>query len=118
MNLNKYTGDPLAPSYGPPRKFIQNLQQWLHDGVGIKCTNDGDCLRHGVQNNWFSCGVILPNTIAHNVFSDHIWIPRRAVLDRVNWFLKLVKEVKAQKEDINDHGVTIEVSSYLNINEG
>jgi hypothetical protein len=110
--MNKLTGDPLAPSYGLPSKFLCNLQRWLQDGVGIKCTNNGDCLRHGVQNDWFSCGVVLPNTIAHNVFGDQIWIPRRAVLDRVNWFLKLVKGV-ADKEDVNNR----KVSSYLNGNE-
>jgi hypothetical protein len=93
---------------------MRNLQRWLRDGVGIKCTNRGDYLRHGVQNDWFSCGVILPNTIAHNVFDDNIWIPRNAVLDRVNWFLKFVKGAKEPNRTSDIRGKT-EVRRHLNV---
>jgi hypothetical protein len=112
--MNEHAGDPLSPSFGPPSKFLRNLQRWLYDGVGIKCTNDGNCLTHGSQNDWFSCGVVLPNTIAHSIFGDSIWIPRRAVLDRVNWFLTLAKGVKTEKctPDLDGQKATAEVSSY------
>ena len=94
-----------------------NLQWWLCDRIGLKCTNRGDCLRHGIQNDWFSCGVILSNTIAHNVFNDDIWIPRNAVLDRVNWFLKFAKRDKEPKRtsDIINCCRKTEVRPHLNV---
>ena len=95
--LIAFIGDPLSPLYGPPSKFVRNLQRWLRDAVGVSCVNNGDCLEHGIQTDWFSCGVILPNTISRNVFGDSVWIPRRAVSDRIEWFLKLVNGAKAQR---------------------
>ena len=68
---------------------MRNVQNWLQFGVGIKCTNRGDCLEHGNQDDWFSCGMLLPNTISHAVFGDDIWVQHDAALDRIRWFLKL-----------------------------
>lgn len=55
-------------------------------------------MTHGIQNDWLSCSVILPNTIVHSVFNDSIWIPRRAALNRVNQFLKFAKGVRELKK--------------------
>jgi len=56
---------------------------------------------HGIQNDWFSYGVVLPNTIAHDVFGDGLWILRRAISDRVDWFLTFVNNMKEQKLQTN-----------------
>lgn len=78
---------------------MRNLQKWLQIGVGVKCTNRGDYLEHGYQDDWFSCGIVLPNTISHAVFGDKIWIQRNAAMDRIKWFLRLCggdRDVKSQ----------------------
>jgi hypothetical protein len=94
---------------------VRNLQRWLHDGVGISCVNNGDCLEHGIQTDWFSCGIIVPNTISHKVFGDNIWIPRRAVGDRIDWFLKLAKGVKGQRsaQESDQHQPQVWVTYFI-----
>lgn len=100
-HINISVGNPLAPLYGLSNKFVHNLQWWLHDAVGVNCMNHVDSMKHGVQKDWFSCGVVLPNTISHSVFGDGLWIPRRAVSDRIEWFLKLAEGVKENVEKVD-----------------
>ncbi|KAM6488976.1 hypothetical protein JOM56_015612 [Amanita muscaria] len=74
---------------------MRNLQKWLN-AIGVNCTIQGDCLNHGIQDDWFSCGIILANTISHAVFGDTLWTPQRAVSDRIQWFLTLAQDMRSR----------------------
>jgi len=102
-HIDIYIGNPPVLLYGLSNKFVWNLQRWLHDAVGVNCTNHGDCMKHGIQKDWFLCSVVLPNTISHNVFGDGLWIPRQAVSDRIEWFLELVEGMKENIEKADNH---------------
>lgn len=75
----------------PPKKFMEHTQKWLQSAFRYKFKNMGDYLVHGVQNDSFSCGILLSNTISHAIFHTPIWIPRQGVFERVSWFVELVK---------------------------
>ncbi|KAM6495644.1 hypothetical protein JOM56_008350 [Amanita muscaria] len=87
-------GDPLFGQYGAPTKFMRNLLKWLNT-IGVNCTIQGDCLNHGAQRDWFSCGIIFANTISHAVFGDTLWTPQRAVSGRIQWFLTLAQDMRS-----------------------
>lgn len=99
---NKYltencAGDSLAHAIAsPPAQSMKAAQQWLQKVFRRKFVNNGDYLEHGIQQDSFSCGVVVSSTIKHAVFGHGIWIARRAVLERIEWFLRLAKGCKQE----------------------
>ncbi|KAJ6610632.1 hypothetical protein B0H10DRAFT_1953755 [Mycena sp. CBHHK59/15] len=49
-----------------------------------------DSMEHGIQKDGYSCGIVMDNTIENGIFCTGVWIPRRAVLERITRFLKYV----------------------------
>lgn len=66
---------------------------------GETFSNDGDTLKHGVQNDEWSCGIVTPNTIGHNIFGDPIFRHDNRRLMRMQYFVRFAK---AQLEQVRD----------------
>ncbi|GLB42721.1 hypothetical protein LshimejAT787_1201700 [Lyophyllum shimeji] len=92
-------GDSLAhKGMAAPKDLIRKLQWWLKKRIGRQFKEMGDQLEHGRQEDWTDCGVISPNTAAHEVFNDELWTCERKVHERLRWFLTLCR---AHIEDVN-----------------
>ncbi|KAJ7937855.1 hypothetical protein B0H13DRAFT_2405164 [Mycena leptocephala] len=84
-------GDSMPDYFEPPKRLINGLKRWLKPRFDLQFECDYAGLDHGVQIDGFSCGIITYNTIDHAIFGTGVWIPRRAVLERVQRFLKYAK---------------------------
>lgn len=67
------------------------IQAWLKKEFGKEFTNEGDNLRHGRQEDGFSCGVCLPNAIEYACFRDKLFVHVDRRLHRMKWFVWLGK---------------------------
>jgi hypothetical protein len=72
-----------------PKEIIKKLQWWLRRRFRGTFKNCGDTLKHGLQEDGMECGIVTPNTAAHEVFHDTLLACDRKVLERVNWFCML-----------------------------
>jgi hypothetical protein len=52
---------------------------------------------HGEQHDGTSCGIILPNTIAADIFGDEIWEQKHAAGARANCFIRLMHSPAIRK---------------------
>ncbi|KAJ7242483.1 hypothetical protein C8J57DRAFT_1084298 [Mycena rebaudengoi] len=78
--------------FKPPAKLIRSLQKWLHRQFGEVFQSEYDGLEHGIQTDGYSCGIVMHNTAERAAYpSTQLWIPRAAVLARVQHFLKYAK---------------------------
>ncbi|KAJ6600652.1 hypothetical protein B0H10DRAFT_2230919 [Mycena sp. CBHHK59/15] len=89
-------GDSLPGYFPPPRRLIRSMQRWLRKQFGAEFTAQYDAMEHGKQKDGFSCGIVSDNTLEIAIFKAPVWIPRRAVIARINKFLKFSEH---QKED-------------------
>ncbi len=90
-------GDSLAHQSSPHRKFMLHLRLWLSTCFGLDPEDGIDSMRHGKQNDSFSCGPTSANTIAHGIFNDPLWTPATATIQRIRWFLCLSQASKHAK---------------------
>jgi hypothetical protein len=58
---------------------------------GVKFKDEGDKMRHGKQEDDWSCGICLPNTIAHDLFDEPLFHHKNRRLLRMQYFIKLAK---------------------------
>lgn len=59
-------------------------------------------MAHGVQLDWHSCGIVLPNTIAHAIQATLLWEQHQHIWERIQWFLRLAsKTAKADTVAVN-----------------
>ncbi|GLB37775.1 hypothetical protein LshimejAT787_0408260 [Lyophyllum shimeji] len=84
-------GDSLGDTFSPSPAFHKLLRKWLSSEFGYKFANKGNTLRHGIQLDSYSCGILVANTIAYAVFAAPLWFARRAILERLEWFIRLAK---------------------------
>ncbi|KAJ7245054.1 hypothetical protein C8J57DRAFT_1082457 [Mycena rebaudengoi] len=85
-------GDSMPGFFKPPAKLIRSLQKWLHRQFGEVFQSEYDGLEHGIQTDGYSCGIVMHNTAERAAYpSTPLWIPRAAVLARVQHFLKYAK---------------------------
>jgi hypothetical protein len=98
--LDKYTGDSRSDqkTFEAPLKMLQSLQKWLWYAFGRRFREAGNCMAHGRQLDWHSCGIIAPNTIAHAVMGTPLWEQRHYILERIRWFVRLASNKKRMDE--------------------
>lgn len=65
------------------------LRKWLKIQFRLDPENLGDIMIHGTQTDTFNCGPAAASTISHHTLGTDLWTPERAVLERVQWFLKI-----------------------------
>ena len=62
--------DSLAHDLPKPTKIFRQLQWWLAKRFGTSFPEDDAMMISAMQDDFFSCGIIAINTIAHHVFGD------------------------------------------------
>jgi hypothetical protein len=73
---------------GAPNKFIAALQTWLKASFGGKRFKSfGNSLKHVVQKDSYSCGIITANTIAHAILDHPLCNNVQAAQERIRWFI-------------------------------
>ncbi|KAG0694658.1 hypothetical protein DFH29DRAFT_755847, partial [Suillus ampliporus] len=82
-------GDSLKGKIPYPLDFVHRLQQWLRDAFGDPFTVDNVGLEHAMQNDTFSCGIVMANTIAHGALGDELWELKKRSSARAMWFITL-----------------------------
>jgi hypothetical protein len=107
------SGDSLAGLFPPLNKLLGQVQKWLREVYGTSYKLEGDILNHGDQNDSFSCGIIMANTIVHAAFNVPIWIPRQAVQERVQWFIKLSESVWIPPETNQEPNKQVSYREYV-----
>jgi hypothetical protein len=92
--MDTYTlkGDSLAGRYPEPKKFMRDVQSWLRSRFDGPFEDRGDSLVHGNQQDGFSCLICAANMATHVLFGDKLWTPSRRSIERIEWFLKLVRD--------------------------
>ncbi|KAJ6607189.1 hypothetical protein B0H10DRAFT_2228110 [Mycena sp. CBHHK59/15] len=85
-------GDSLPGFFEPPKTFIKAAKRWLQLQFAEAFHSEYDTLEHGVQKDGYSCGIVMFNTCERVLYPDTpLWIPRSAVLARIQHFLKYAK---------------------------
>ncbi|KAF8207331.1 hypothetical protein K438DRAFT_1962263 [Mycena galopus ATCC 62051] len=92
-------GDSMPNCFQPPVILIKGLQRWLQKQFSDNFPCNYDALEHGVQRDSFNCGVVMRNTCERALYpSTPLWIPRAAVRERLQHFLKYAtKQVQEPK---------------------
>lgn len=80
-----------------PKAFVQSLLRWIRIVFERELKNQGNTMAHGIQNDGFSCGIILGNTISAGIKETPLWNPQHAIYERLGCFLRLVQ--KCQPKD-------------------
>ncbi|KAJ7292486.1 hypothetical protein C8J57DRAFT_1456964 [Mycena rebaudengoi] len=91
-------GDSLPNYFDPPKKLLNGIKLWLRHRFSKDFQYVPDALKHAEQNDGFSCAFLTKNTIEHKIFQTGLWIPRRAVFDRVSCFIRYAKNLKTPRE--------------------
>ena len=88
-------GDPNAAVDQKPDKatdsVLKTIFLWLHHEFG-DFTSLGNTLPCGRQEDVSSCGVCAINALAHNLFSDPLFVHARRRLLRLEYFNLLARE--------------------------
>ncbi|KAJ7814858.1 hypothetical protein B0H13DRAFT_2463640 [Mycena leptocephala] len=84
-------GDSLPGFFEPPKKLIKALKQWTKLKFGEEFHCDYNALEHGIQKDGYICGIVMFNTGGALYPNTPLWIPRSAVLSRIQHFLKYSK---------------------------
>ncbi|KAJ7258598.1 hypothetical protein C8J57DRAFT_1644546, partial [Mycena rebaudengoi] len=90
INFDKQTigfGDSLPGMFRPPEKLIRGLKRWLQAQFGADFDCQYDSMKHGIQRDGVSCGIVLDNTVEVAIFRVSVWKQNRAVLARIKKFL-------------------------------
>lgn len=48
-----------------------------------------NALKHGRQADWTDCGILVANTIAHDIYGGEIWTTKHKTFAQVRWFVNL-----------------------------
>src|SRR6266498_679155 len=75
-----------------PKEIIKKLQWWLKKWFEKEFSDSGDQLEHGLQDDGISCGIVVANTTAHDIFNDKLWMAEHKAVERVQWFMMLSKK--------------------------
>ena len=59
---------------------------------GVKFKDEGNKLRHGKQEDTWSCGICLLNTIAHDLFDEPLFHHTKCRLLLMQYFVRLARE--------------------------
>ncbi|KAJ6587364.1 hypothetical protein B0H10DRAFT_2234035 [Mycena sp. CBHHK59/15] len=81
----------------PPTHLIKSTKRWLKSKFAADFTYEGDSMDHGEQRDTTSCGIVAPNTIAVDIFSDEIWEQEHAAGARANCFIRLTHSPAIRK---------------------
>ena len=65
-------------------------------------------MAHGEQLDWHSCGIVVPNTIVHDIKGTPLWEQRYYALERIRWFIRLGSNERVSDEDQGVVNHTIE----------
>lgn len=83
-------------SFHAPSKLLRALRKWLSRTFSHKFQYRGNTMARGTQHDWHSCGIILPNTIAHAIKAIPLWHQSQYVPERIQWFLRLASTTERQ----------------------
>ena len=80
-----YTGDSIhdEKNFRAPQKLLRALRGWLSCTFSHKFEYRGNSMVHGVQHDWHSYGIIIPNTIAHAIKATPLWDQNQYVQERI-----------------------------------
>ncbi|KAI0069334.1 hypothetical protein K474DRAFT_1714375 [Panus rudis PR-1116 ss-1] len=79
-------GDSLRKRPYIPANLLKQMQWWLEKRFGGPFEEKGNVLRHGIQKDSISCGIIAMDTISHAAFGGILWTHGRKVAHRLKWF--------------------------------
>lgn len=83
-------GDSL--NWPVPHKFHEGLTTWLaHHCPNIIVEVDTTTMKHGVQTDDISCGVVAINTLKHHFFNKKLWVPERRHSLRFESFVDVIE---------------------------
>ncbi|KAH7918522.1 hypothetical protein BV22DRAFT_1051683 [Leucogyrophana mollusca] len=96
-------------SNSKPIKVIRAAQTWLRKEFGSPFKDEGDTLTHGVQNDQFSCGICVVNTIAHNAFGDELFTHAKQFVMRILLFVELAESeiTLGSMEQLDYHSIPV-----------
>ena len=84
-------GDSRSHKGPKPTREIKIVQKWLRTTFGQQFSDLGDKLKHGRQEDTFSCGVATSNTIAHNILNEPLFHHADRRVLRMRLFIRLAK---------------------------
>jgi hypothetical protein len=53
---------------------VKKVQAWLKREFGKEFTDNGNKMTHGKQEDDFSCGVVLPNSMEQELFGATLFV--------------------------------------------
>ncbi|KAJ6620818.1 hypothetical protein B0H10DRAFT_2432733 [Mycena sp. CBHHK59/15] len=116
-------GDSLPGFFAPPKKFIKATKRWTQLQFGEEFHSNYDGLEHGIQKDGYNCGIVMFNTCERAVYPNTpLWIPRSAVLARIQHFLKYaknqIKEISPETSTTGAARAKISIADLLNPRKG
>ncbi|KAJ4467306.1 hypothetical protein C8R41DRAFT_925853 [Lentinula lateritia] len=103
-----------------PEELLNRLTNWFGEQFGrmFKAPNPGNLLRHGLQNDFYNCGLVAINAIEHELWQRELWTTGTKVQHRARWFNELSQAFFKQAgrtPPMDFHSIGImEVSNLLN----
>lgn len=74
-----------------PEELLNRLTNWFGEQFGrmFKAPNPGNLLCHGLQNDFYNCGLVAINAIEHELWQRELWTMGTKVQHRARWFNEL-----------------------------
>jgi hypothetical protein len=74
--------------------MFTHASDWMKRSFGINVSSKGESITHGIQNpsDMTSCGIIVINSIAHNVFGDGVYKHAKQQVHHIKCFITIMKE--------------------------
>jgi len=92
----KIIGDSLKHQSEPkPIAVFEKLQWWLSARFGGRFRDLNCAMEHGRQSDGHSCGICVPNMIAHRILYDPLGSVLQAPCQRAMWFNRVVAAHKS-----------------------
>ena len=89
--MSTIVGDSLSHQGSKPTRQVNIVQKWLRTVIGHPFSDLGDKLKHGRQEDSFSCGITALNTIGHNIFNEPLFHHADRRVLRMRLFIRLAK---------------------------
>ncbi|KAJ3780264.1 hypothetical protein GGU10DRAFT_279690 [Lentinula aff. detonsa] len=76
-----------------PKDLLAHLTKWfgVEFSKKFQAPNPGNLLEHGIQNDFYNCGLVAVNAIEHDLWNDGLWTSEKKVHYRVRWFNTLAE---------------------------
>ncbi|KAJ3738347.1 hypothetical protein EV360DRAFT_90574 [Lentinula raphanica] len=88
INRAQITYADGIPDNPRPRELLKRLTGWLNTEFKktFKALDPGNIMRHGIQDDFYNCGIVAVNAIEYELFKSEVWTSQKKVFHRVRWF--------------------------------